>query len=150
CSVKSERGSVMFCPQCGSQQSSDLRFCKACGANLQAVRKAITEHESDDSPLNWGKGWLVNLASEGEGKVSEFELSQWRGIKPQVRRYQEIKGGVITGSLGIAITIFLSVFMQGLIASGKVNPGATEILSHLWVAGIIPLAVGISLIINGL
>jgi uncharacterized membrane protein YvbJ len=27
----------MFCPQCGANQSDDLKFCNLCGANLQAV-----------------------------------------------------------------------------------------------------------------
>ena len=36
----------MFCPQCGSNQSDDLKFCKACGANLQAVRLAVAARES--------------------------------------------------------------------------------------------------------
>jgi hypothetical protein len=39
--------------------------------------------------------------------------------------------------------------MQGLIPSGKVPPGTVEILSRLWIVGVIPFFVGISLIING-
>ena len=29
----------MFCPQCGSTQSDELKFCKSCGVNLDAVRE---------------------------------------------------------------------------------------------------------------
>jgi len=68
---------------------------------------------------------------------------------PEVRRYNEIKGGVITGSIGIALGIFLNVFMQGLILSGKIPPDVAEILGRLWVVGVIPLFVGIALIVNG-
>lgn len=110
----------MFCPRCGSQQAEELRFCKTCGANLGAVRQAVTTGEAGDV-FDWGKNWLGNLASNGERKQREMELERWQGIKPQVRRYQEIKGGVITGSVGIAITVFLNVLMQGIISSGKVN-----------------------------
>ena len=39
--------------------------------------------------------------------------------------------------------------MQGIILSGNVTPNTAEILSRLWVAGVIPLFVGISLIVNG-
>src|SRR4030095_12624784 len=46
--------------------------------------------------------------------------------------------------------IFLFCFMGGLIASGKVAPDAAEILSRLWIAGVIPLFVGLALAINGL
>jgi hypothetical protein len=39
--------------------------------------------------------------------------------------------------------------MKGLILSGSVNEGTTEVLSRLWVAGVIPLLIGLALIING-
>lgn len=48
------------------------------------------------------------------------------------------------------MAIFLYVLMQGIILGGKVPQGTAEILSRLWVAGVIPLFVGIALIINGL
>jgi hypothetical protein len=54
------------------------------------------------------------------------------------------------GTIGIGIAIFLFVFMQGIILSGNVTPNSAQILSRLWIAGVIPLFVGISLIINGL
>ena len=57
---------------------------------------------------------------------------------------------MIVGSVGLALAIFLHVFMHGLIASGKIPADAAEILSRLWVVGIIPLFVGIALLINGL
>ena len=40
--------------------------------------------------------------------------------------------------------------MQGIIVGGKVPHDTAEILSRLWIAGVIPLFVGIALIINGL
>lgn len=43
----------------------------------------------------------------------------------------------------------LKVFMGGLIASGQVTSHDAEILSRLWIAGVIPLFVGIALMING-
>lgn len=67
-----------------------------------------------------------------------------------MKRYNEIKAGVITGFVGLGMAIFLYVFMQGIILSGKVPLDTAEILSRLWVAGVIPLFVGIALIINGL
>ena len=39
--------------------------------------------------------------------------------------------------------------MQGLILGGGVSPEAAEIRSRLWVAGVIPLLLGIALIVNG-
>jgi len=57
---------------------------------------------------------------------------------------------VIIASVGLAVAIFLYVFMEGLILAGKVSSDSAEILSRLWVAGVIPLFVGIALMVNGL
>ena len=86
---------------------------------------------------------------DAETKRRKEELDHRRGITPVVNRYNEIKAGVITSSVGLALAIFLYFFMQGLILSGNVSANTTEILSRLWIAGVIPLFVGIALIING-
>lgn len=140
----------MFCPQCGASQSDELKFCKTCGANLYAVRRAVGTRETGEK-FDWSKTWVAEmLLSEGERKRRDEELERLRGITPEVKRQKEIKAGVITGSVGVGVALFLYVLMQGIILSGNVGPGEAEILSRLWVAGVIPLCVGIGLIINGL
>ena len=140
----------MFCPQCGSNQSDELKFCKACGANLYAVRQVVATRETGEK-LDWGKTWVAEMfLSREELKRRKEEIERQRGITPEVKRYNEIKAGVITSCIGVGVAIFLYVLMQGIILSGGVPPGEAEILSRLWVAGVIPLMVGIALIINGL
>lgn len=140
----------MFCPRCGSDQSEELKFCKLCGANLQAVRQAVTMRETGEK-MDWSKTWVAEMFMSSEEAVRrKAEIERLQGITPDVKRYNEIKAGVITSSVGLAIAIFLFVFMQGLILSGKVRPDTAEILSRLWIAGVIPLFVGIALIFNGL
>jgi hypothetical protein len=39
--------------------------------------------------------------------------------------------------------------MQGIILNGNTTVGTAEILSRVWVAGVIPFFVGMALIING-
>ena len=139
----------MFCPRCGSRESEELKFCKSCGANLYAVRQAVDNREAGEK-ITGGKPWFAEMALFAEeSKRRKEELDHRRGITPEVTRYNEIKAGVITGSVGLALAVFLYFFMQGLILSGNVSPSTTEILSRLWIAGVIPLFVGIALIING-
>src|SRR5215813_11751445 len=141
----------MFCPRCGSSQSEDLKFCKVCGTNLATVRQAVTSPETDEK-FDWNKTWVAEMMRSGEEHARRQEaIDRQRGITPEIKlRYQEIKGGVITSSVGLGISVFLWIFMEGVVASGKVSPGSVEIIRHLWVAGIIPLMVGIALMINGL
>jgi len=165
----------MFCPQCGANQSDELKFCKLCGANLYAVRQVVATRETDEK-FDWSKTWVAEMfLSDGERRrrkkeelerlrgttpeiqldgrtvnVWDVELERLRGTTPEIQRSREIKAGVITGSVGIGLAIFLYVFMQGIILSGDVAPDAVEILRRLWVVGVIPLCIGIALVFNGL
>lgn len=165
----------MFCPQCGANQSDELKFCKLCGANLYAVRQVVATRETGEK-FDWSKTWVAEMfLSDGERRrrkkeelerlrgtsqeiqvdgrpvtVWDVELEKLRGTTPEIQRSREIKGGVITGSVGIGLAIFLYVFMQGIILSGDVAPDAVEILRRLWVVGVIPLCIGIALVFNGL
>ncbi len=138
----------MFCPRCGSNQNEELKFCKLCGANLFAVRQVVDTRETGEKG-DWTEQWWAENLADAESKRRKEELDHRRGILPEVKRYNEIKSGVITGSIGIALAIVLNVFMQGLILSGKVTPDTAEILSRLWIVGVIPLFIGLALIING-
>jgi len=101
--------------------------------------------------FDWSKTWVAEMfMSPQELKRRKEEIERQRGITPEMKRHNEIKAGVITGTVGIGIAIFLYVFMQGIILSGNVTPNSAEILSRLWIAGVLPLFVGIALIINGL
>ncbi|HUF05523.1 MAG TPA: zinc ribbon domain-containing protein [Aridibacter sp.] len=37
----------MFCPNCGRDNSAELKFCASCGTNLEAVSRALTGREED-------------------------------------------------------------------------------------------------------
>lgn len=140
----------MFCPRCGTSQSEELKFCKSCGANVSAVRQAVESRESGEK-FDWSNTWVAEMfLSAAEHKRRKEHLDRERGITPEVKRITEIKAGVIISSVGIAVTIVLFVLMQGIVLSGKVPPGTAEILIRLWVAGVIPILVGLALIINGL
>lgn len=138
----------MLCPRCSSNQSDDLKFCKTCGANLEAVRIAL-ENPDAVKRFDWNDTWLAEMFRSGQAQeMRKRELERQMGITPTVKRYEEIKAGVITSSVGVGLAIFLFVFMQGLL--GSVSPQAAQIITRLWIAGVIPFFVGMALIINGL
>ena|ERR1700738_3561773 len=140
----------MFCPKCGTSQNEALKFCNLCGANLYAVRQVVDTRETNER-FDWSKTWVAEMfLSEGERKRQKAELDLQRGVTPDVKRLNEIKAGVITSSVGIAVTIFLYVFMKGIILGGDVSSGDAAILSRIWIAGIIPFMVGVGLMINGI
>src|SRR2546421_8761117 len=57
----------MFCPQCGVESSTDLKFCRSCGANLKVIGKAVSLSEaiarSDSVPAKI-KDMVKNLKIE--------------------------------------------------------------------------------------
>jgi hypothetical protein len=139
----------MFCPQCGSTQSDELKFCKACGANLGAVRQAVSMPKSGNK-FDWNKTWVAEMLLSGEESVKRAaELERLQGITPESKRRNEIKAGVITASIGVGLMITLFVLMQGIVLSGQVTDAVAQILLRVWVAGVIPLLVGFALVING-
>lgn len=139
----------MICPRCNSSQSDQVKFCTVCGANLAAVRQALEVRETDDK-FDWTKTWVAEMFMSAEEQKRRKEAIQIaRGITPEIRRINEIKAGVITSSVGVAVSLFLFVFMQGLIHNSNVTTDAANVLSHLWIAGVIPFMVGLALIANG-
>jgi hypothetical protein len=147
----------MFCPQCGTNQGDELRFCNRCGVNLYSVRQAATSRETDEK-FDWSKTWVAEMfLSEGERNRRAEALERQSGVSPakkkcadtEAQRYKEIKDGVITACSGAGVMIFLYIFMDGVIAAGVPDP-ASQIVGRVWIAGVIPFLVGLGLIFNGL
>lgn len=131
----------MFCPQCGTQATEAIKFCKQCGANLRAVQEAIWRPESQ------GAG------DSGKNSVAEMirardEVQRRRGGTAAEKRLNEIKGGVITSAVGLGVTVFL-FFLMNAVAAG-LPPHEAEIVRHIYLAGLIPFLIGLAITFNGL
>ena len=139
----------MICPRCNSNQTDDVKFCTVCGANLLAVRQALDVREAGED-FDWSKTWLAEMfMSHAEQKRRRAAIEVASGLTPEVKRYNEIKAGVITTSVGIALILFLFIFMQGLVLNSGVTSDAAVILTRLWAVGLLPFFVGVALIVNG-
>jgi hypothetical protein len=140
----------MFCPQCGSTQSDDLKFCKSCGANLEALRQIMATRESGGQ-FDWSNTWVAEMFKSGKDAVKQqAEIERLQGITPEVKRLLEIKAGIITASVGVGLMILLFVLMGGIVASGRVSDAAAEILLRIWIVGVLPFLIGVALIFNGM
>lgn len=129
----------MFCPGCGIQITADIKFCKSCGTNLRGVREAMTTRGEQ---FDWSKTWVAEMF------MTEDERERRRGVTPEQKRNNELRAGVITTAVGIGSMIFLYFFL-GTIARVEGGKDA-EILSRVWLAGIVPFFVGLALLFNGL
>lgn len=140
----------MFCPKCGANQNEEMKFCNLCGANLYAVRQVVDSREVEEK-LDWSKTWMADmLLSQEERNRRKQELERESGSTPEIKRYNEIKGGIITSCVGVGLMIFLYVITEGIIRGLDLPRVAVEILSRVWVIGVLPFFVGLGLMINGL
>src|SRR5690242_12196054 len=136
----------MICPRCASNQGDDIKFCTSCGANLQAVRDAMQAADSSGK-FNWNNTWVAEMFTSSQvNELRKQEMERRLGITPEIKRYNEIKAGVIVSCVGVAVTIFL-LFLMNAIANQ--NPQNGDLLRSVWLAGLIPFMVGLALIING-
>ena len=136
----------MICPRCASNQGDDIKFCTSCGANLQAVREALQAPDAAGK-FNWNNTWVAEMFMSGQvAELRKQEIERRLGITPEVKRYNEIKAGVIVSCVGIGVSIFLYFLMNAVAAT---EPHDAEILKAVWLAGVVPFMVGLALIING-
>ena len=137
----------MICPRCASNQGDDIKFCTSCGANLQAVREALQAPDAAGK-FNWNNTWVADMFMSGQmAEVRKQEMERRLGITPEVKRYNEIKAGVIVSCVGIGVSIFLFFIMQAIAAQSP--PHDAQLLGSIWLAGVIPFMIGLALIING-
>lgn len=125
----------MFCPQCGAQADQGIKYCKQCGINLRRIQGVMSR---GGASANWNDVWMEEALEEQRSK---------RKKTPEEKRIDEIKGGVITSSAGLAITIFFSFLFNAI--ANNVGGSQAEILRSLWAIGLVPLFIGLGIVFNG-
>jgi hypothetical protein len=92
----------MFCPQCATESSSDLQYCRSCGANLKVIGKAVTLSEaiarSDRGPLPKIKEMMKNFKVDRVSEEISHALEQMNKeiVRSEVRKRvtNQVKGSL--------------------------------------------------------
>ena len=72
----------MFCPNCGKDNSSELKFCASCGTNLEAVSQALSGSEEDFfTRMDNGIDFFIARYSEHVFKNAPHEISERKVAK---------------------------------------------------------------------
>lgn len=130
----------MYCPKCGTESSSDLQYCRLCGANLKVIGKAVSLSEaiarSDRGPIPKIKEMMKSLKIEQVTDDISQALDQMNNeivhssgsLRPdqpwslggkekksaQQRREKHLVSGTISLFSGIGLMIFL-YFLAGVL-----------------------------------
>ncbi len=167
----------MFCPQCGVESSTDLKFCRSCGANLKVIGKAVSLSEaiarSDSVPAKI-KDIVKNLKIEkvtDEVSRAMEKMNQeiarspderrkkftWRREKtPEQRRERHLTTGLIKFFSGGGLSIFLYFLSHALVLRlppdviAKIPFEVDPVVRVLWLFGLIPMLAGLGHILAGL
>jgi hypothetical protein len=131
----------MYCPQCGTDSASSVQYCRACGANLKVIGKAVALSEaiarSDRGPLPKIREMVKNLkvdqvTEEVSGalermnneiaQVTKKESKERRALinfprkkTPEERREGHITKGIVSLFSGAGLTLFLYYLSAALV-----------------------------------
>ena len=120
----------MYCYQCGTDAQSTTKYCRTCGANLQAIAK--------------GKDLPRPLIQFGKKKT------------PAERREKHITTGVVSLFSGVGLTIFLYYLSAALVLKlpphviAEVPFEIDPVVRVIWLFGMIPTLSGVGHILAGL
>jgi hypothetical protein len=130
----------MYCPQCGTESSAGLQYCRSCGANLKVIGKAVSLSEaiarSDRGPKAKIKEMMKSLKLEHVTEEVSRALDQmnteivrstndlprqnprwpwWKEKTPEQRRERHIVKGTISLFSGVGLMIFLYYLTGALV-----------------------------------
>jgi hypothetical protein len=94
----------MFCPNCGKDNSNDLRFCATCGTNLEAVAQALSGREDDFfTKMDGGIDQLIGRYAEHVFRDAPQHAAERR----VVRSWQLLGQALLTSLLDILLFVLM-------------------------------------------
>jgi zinc ribbon protein len=146
----------MYCPRCAAQIADETNFCKKCGLTLRPVADALQLRTATTEEFDWSKTWVGDMfLSDDERLRRRAAAATADSVEGntfvEMKRAREVKGGIITSSVGIGLSIFLWFFLGALadVVEAK-DPAAAVVLRHVWAAGIIPFVVGLGISLSAI
>jgi hypothetical protein len=169
----------MFCPQCGTESSAELHYCRSCGANLKVIGKAVSLSEaiarSDSVPSkikemvkNFKVEKVTDEVSRALEKMNKEIVRSADDPKPQKpwweskkktaaeRRERYLTKGTIKLFWGGGLTVFLYFLAGALVLKlppdviAKIPFEINPVVHVLWFLGFVPMLSGLGHIIAGL
>ena len=169
----------MYCPQCGTESSEGLQYCRSCGANLKVIGKAVSLSEaiarSDRGPLPKFKEMIKNLKIEHVSDDISRALDRMnqeivrssddpkppkvRGRRTKTaeqRREKHLTTGAVSFFGGIGFAIFLYYLTGALVLKlppdivAKAPFEIEPVVRILWLVGLMPILSGLGHIVAGL
>ncbi|MBV9925996.1 MAG: hypothetical protein JOZ96_13340 [Acidobacteria bacterium] len=116
----------MFCPACGLKEDRLVQFCRACGADLRAVRDSLEQKETPDpslaaareeltraiaSKIKDGQWWQVGALSPEVEKLFESPRERRERLRRQdeERRLSRLRAGTNTAAAGLGLVILFGL-----------------------------------------
>ena len=146
----------MFCPGCGLKEERAVQFCRACGADLRAVRETLEQPDAPEpsvtaareeiaraiaARIKDGQWWQVGaLAPEAE-KLFESPRERRERLRrrDEEQRLARLRGGTVTAAVGLGLVVLFQLL--------RVLDNRAVILIG---PSILVLLIGLGVIVNGL
>jgi hypothetical protein len=146
----------MFCPGCGLQEERPVQFCRACGADLGAVRETLEQPDAPEpsvtaareeiaraiaARIKEGQWWQVgSLAPQAERLFeSPPERRERLRRRDEEQRLARLRGGTITSAVGLGLIMLFQLL--------RIMDDRAVILVG---PSILVLLIGLGVIVNGL
>ncbi|MFN2531400.1 MAG: hypothetical protein ABR555_08895 [Pyrinomonadaceae bacterium] len=140
----------MYCPSCGSEERQLSQFCRACGTDLRVVRTTLERPDEITASAISAREQISRVitakiaqmeSSHDLETIAEDVLPQLEKFmeSPEERRLRRIRAGVITASVGFALTL-----VTVAIAADKSD------FAPFIAPGLVAFLIGLGLVINGL
>ena len=146
----------MFCPGCGLKEDRPVQFCRACGADLRAVRETLERPEAAEpsvaaareevtralaARIKEGEWWHVGALVPEVEKLFESPRARRERLRRQdeEQRLGRLRGGTVTAAVGLGLVVLFQLL--------RILDDRAVLLVG---PSILVLLIGLGVIINGL